>query len=624
MNHEPIQFKDISLIHPHKTSFEAHRLPNHLGFFIWHFLKPYRATVVVFILLAMLAGFWGPFNSLLVKSFINTLASKTSMDMSSLYWIAGLLVLNFIVFDNITWRTLGFLNYKYEAVIKNQIISQTFEYVLGSSHQFFQDNLSGRISDQITTLADNLEIILHRVSVDFIRGASLLIVSFIMAYYVNVLFFYILLLWFIAFASFSIWMSRRLVHLSDDHASSESQLSGQLVDALGNQSNVRIFSQKTYEVSRMNGYFRLVQQAFQRKELFIVLLCCAQGGMIAVMMGCAAFTLIHLYGKGLISIGDFALILGLSMELGHMMWYTMYQVDQFNQALGKCKQSLKSLVIPHDIKDKNKASQLVVTHGHIEFSKVKFHYQGAYSLFQNKSVTISAGQKVGLVGYSGSGKSTFVNLILRLYDVVDGQILIDGQDIQSVTQESLRLAIAMIPQDPTLFHRSLMDNIRYGRTNATDEEVIAAAQKAHAHEFISLLPEGYEALVGERGVKLSGGQRQRIAIARAILKNAPILMLDEATSQLDSITEANIQDSLWELMQGKTTLVIAHRLSTLLHMDRILVFDKGHIIEDGTHSELLKEGGLYKTLWDAQVGDFLPDKQNEESGESLENGVVDE
>lgn len=335
--------------------------------------------------------------------------------------------------------------------------------------------------------------------------------------------------------------------------------------------------------------------------------------MIAVMMGCAAFSLIHLYGKGLISIGDFALILGLSMELGHMMWYTMFQVDQFNQALGKCRQSLRALILPHDIQDKNEATQLIVTEGQIDFVQVKFHYRGTETLFQNKSVTIAAGQKVGLVGYSGSGKSTFVNLILRLYEVVDGQILIDGQDIRDVTQHSLRRAIAMIPQDPTLFHRSLLDNIRYGRPDATDEEVIAASEKAHAHEFISQLPQGYGALVGERGVKLSGGQRQRIAIARAILKNAPILMLDEATSQLDSITESNIQASLWELMQHKTTLVIAHRLSTLLQMDRILVFDKGHIVEDGTHAQLLKQGGLYKTLWDAQVGGFLPDKMSEDN-----------
>ncbi|WP_291398139.1 ATP-binding cassette domain-containing protein [Acinetobacter sp.] len=234
------------------------------------------------------------------------------------------------------------------------------------------------------------------------------------------------------------------------------------------------------------------------------------------------------------------------------------------------------------------------------------------SLFFKINLSNTAGQKVGLVGYSGGGKSTFVNLILRLYDVTDGAILIDGQDIRDVTQDSLRENIAMIPQDPSLFHRSLMENIRYGRADSTDEEVIEAAKKAHAHEFISALPQGYDSLVGERGVKLSGGQRQRIAIARAILKNAPILILDEATSQLDSVTESLIQESLWELMQNKTTIVIAHRLSTLLHMDRILVFDKGKIVEDGTHSELLAKAGLYKTLWDAQVGGFLGDEKTED------------
>ncbi|KTD79310.1 ABC transporter ATP-binding protein [Legionella waltersii] len=584
-------------------------IPKHLSSFIWHFLKPYKYAVFTYVSLAILAGFWGPFNSIIVKSIINTLALNPTENTSQLGWLACLLVFNFIVFDNVTWRTLMYFDYKYEPVIKNQVIAQTFEYVLGSSYQYFQDNLSGRISDQITTLANNLEIILHRVSVDFIRGGSLLIISFITAYFVNIMFFNILLLWFIAFASFSILLSLRLVDLSDTHASSESLLSGQLVDCISNQSNIRLFSKKSHERNRLNYFFDQVQKAFQKKEMFILLLCCGQGAMIAIMMGFSVYWLIHLYGQGAISIGDFALILGLSMELGHMMWYTMFQFDQFNQALGKCKQSLSALIIPHEIIDSSSAVPLEIKKGKIEFSKVKFHYRGTDTLFKDKSVTIPAGQKVGLVGYSGGGKSTFVNLILRFFDVADGQILIDGQDIKSVTQDSLRQAIAMIPQDPTLFHRSLRDNIRYGRTEANDEEVISAAKKAHAHEFIIALPEGYDSLVGERGIKLSGGQRQRIAIARAILKNAPILILDEATSQLDSITEADIQDTLWELMQDKTTLVIAHRLSTLLHMDRILVFDKGHIVEDGSHKELLKQGGLYKTLWEAQVGGFLQDEE---------------
>ena len=289
----------------------------------------------------------------------------------------------------------------------------------------------------------------------------------------------------------------------------------------------------------------------------------------------------------------------------------MSEVDEFNKAVGRCKQSLNSLLVPLEIHDKPDAVNLNANHGQIIFDNVKFHYKGTEPLFHNKSVRIKAGQKIGLVGYSGSGKSTFVNLILRLHDVTDGAILIDGQDIRDVTQDSLRANIAMISQDPSLFHRSLMENICYGRIDATDEEVIEAAKKAHAHEFIIKLPQAYESLVGERGVKLSGGQRQRIAIARAILKNAPILILDEATSQLDSITESLIQESLWELMQGKTTIVIAHRLSTLLNMDRILVFEQGKIVADGTHKELLTKKGLYKTLWEAQVGGFLPDKKSE-------------
>lgn len=584
-----------------------HLLPKNLASFIWHFLRHYKLMGSIFISLAILAGFWGPFNSMLVKQIINILPQVPVGGLDLLTWPAVLVVVNFIAFDNITWRSIGYINYRLQPVIKKHIISETLNFVLDSSHQFFQDNLSGRIANQITTLADNIELILHRISLDFIRGASLVMVSFIAAYYVNPLFFYTLLFWFLAFSSFSIFMSRRLMGLADLHASAESVVSGQLVDCITNNSNVRIFSKRDYEISRIDKFLLVSQKAYQKKELFLVILNCVQGFLIATMMGFAVYFLVYLYGKDLISIGDFALILGISMELGHMMWYTMSRVDEFNQAIGKCKQCLAGLMTRPEIFDRGDASDLLVRHGHIVFDKVKFHYKGIKPIFQDKTVVIEAGQKVGLVGYSGSGKSTFVSLILRLYETTDGRILIDGHDIKEITQDSLRRNIALIPQDPSLFHRSIMDNIRYGRTNATDEEVIEAAKNAHAHEFISKLPEGYQSLVGERGVKLSGGQRQRIAIARAIVKKAPILILDEATSQLDSVTESYIQESLAALMQGKTTIVIAHRLSTLLHMDRILVFDKGKIVEDGTHSKLLKSGGLYKTLWDAQVGGFLPD-----------------
>lgn len=578
-----------------------------LASFIWHFLKPYKGWVVLYVSLAILAGFWGPFNSMLIKTMINILTPLQNDNLSLLTWPAVLLVLNFIVFDNVTWRSVAYLNCKFEPVIKNHIISETFNTVLGSSHQFFQDRLSGRIASQINTLADNIERILHRISPDFIRAISLLIIALITMLTVNPMFFCILALWFIAFASLSIAMSKRLVYLSDNHAESESMVSGQLVDAISNAGNVSTFARRHDEVFRLEKALQVTQKTFRANEIFFTKMNCVEGALIAIMLSCMLYFLIHLYGKQEISVGDFALILGLTMEVGYTTWSTKKQLDAFNEAVGKCKQSLNALIVPQEITDLKNASELRVTKGEVIFEDVKFHYKGTEPLFQNKTVTIEAGQKVGLVGYSGGGKSTFVNLILRFFDVTEGHILIDGQDIREVTQDSLRKNIALIPQDPTLFHRTLMENIRYGRIDATDEAVIEAAKKAHAHAFISKLPQGYASSVGERGVKLSGGQRQRIAIARAILKNAPILILDEATSQLDSVTESDIQESLWDLMQGKTTIVIAHRLSTLLHMDRILVFDQGKIVEEGSHTELLNKGGLYKTLWETQVGGFLQD-----------------
>lgn len=286
-------------------------------------------------------------------------------------------------------------------------------------------------------------------------------------------------------------------------------------------------------------------------------------------------------------------------------------IQRFSEFMGNITQGLNIVLTPLGIADVPSAKELHVIKGQIAFDKVSFHHKGSEPLFDNMSIIIEPGQKIGLVGYSGGGKTTFCNLILRLYDVTDGRIAIDGHDIRDVTQDSLRANIGMIPQDPSLFHRTLMDNIRYGKSDATDAEVITAAKSAHADEFIVKLPQGYDSLVGERGVKLSGGQRQRVAIVRAMLKNAPILILDEATSQLDSVTERDIQDSLWNLMQAKTAIVIAHRLSTLLHMDRILVFDGGKIVEDGMHDELLACAGLYKTLWDAQVGGFLPEARED-------------
>jgi ATP-binding cassette subfamily B protein len=316
--------------------------------------------------------------------------------------------------------------------------------------------------------------------------------------------------------------------------------------------------------------------------------------------------------NGEITAGDFALIFMINISINRCLFGLSRTIADFNENIGTLTHSLQILEAPNEpntIIDKLPPKPLYITEGRIIFDHVYFNYKRSPPLFEDMNVTIESGQKVGIVGASGGGKSTFINLILRFYEPTKGKIFIDNQNINDVNLTSLRNSIALIPQDPSLFHWSLEENIHYGRTEATSEEVIQAAKQAYAHEFIIRLPKQYDTLVRERGVKLSGGQRQRVAIARGILKNAPIIIFDEATSQLDSVTENYIQESLWNIIQGKTTIVIAHRLSTLLHMDRILVFDKGKIVEDGTHSELFQKEGMYKSLWDTQVGGFLPGMQ---------------
>jgi ATP-binding cassette subfamily B protein len=588
------------------------QLPKNFSSFVWTFLKPYKFVAMFFVFIVIFTACWGPINNILVKHIINLLPAVEGGDASVLFWPATLVILNFIVFDLLIWRILELIDYRYKFVIKNNIIAALFDHILSSSLAFFQNNLSGQIANQITTLANGVEETLHSFSRDFIQGFALLIISLGMAWFVNPIFFYILSVWLVLFSFFSLRMSKRFVQLADEQAKTESTLAGQVVDSLNNQSNIRIFSGRLYEGLRMGRFFQATKQAFQKKQLYGIMLWSLQGLLLISMMAASLYTLICLYEQQKVTVGDFALMFGLSMELGYKVWYNMSRIDSFNQVVGKCKQSLEALIIPPDIQDAPDANDLVVTTGEIVFDNVTFHYKSGAILFQNLSFTIKAGQKVGLVGYSGGGKSTFVNLILRLYNVDEGRILIDGQNIQNVTQDSLRRNIAMIPQDPSLFHRSILENILYGKINASQDEVIDAAKKAHAHDFIIKLSEGYDSPAGERGTKVSGGQRQRIAMARAILKDAPIIIMDEATSQLDSVTELLIQNSLDQLMEGKTAIAIAHRLSTLLHMDRILVFDKGRIVEDGSHRELLAKNGLYKTLWNAQVGGFFPEKEGTE------------
>lgn len=328
---------------------------------------------------------------------------------------------------------------------------------------------------------------------------------------------------------------------------------------------------------------------------------------VTVMWGFMGYVLIDFWQTEKITTGDMVFIFNAIWGIMFRLWFLGEALAGMFKDYGTGSQALTILLKQHEIKDKPNAEVLDAPNGSIKLKEVNFQYNKHKNIFINKSIAIKPGEKVGLVGFSGSGKTTFVHLLLRFFDIQSGTITIDGQNIVEVTQDSLRANIAMIPQDPSLFHRSLMDNIRYGNMDATDEDVIQAAKQAHCHDFIEQLPEKYNTEVGERGIKISGGQRQRIAIARAMLKRAPILILDVATSALDSVTERHIQAALRNLSKKQTTIVIAHRLSTLADMNRILVFDDGNIIEDGTHEELLTLNGHYASMWNMQANGFLPE-----------------
>ena len=473
------------------------------------------------------------------------------------------------------------------------------------SHRFYQQHFAGALSTTIKEVMDAVPDFLKILVEKFFGTTLALFIAGFTLWSVDHCFAVALLVWVIIFLLISQLMSGKAQQLSAETTLQRSLTVGNIVDILSNMMSIRFFvsrrTERRYLTKTLDNYVA----ADQERDWFLLKMLAYQGMIFVVYQGLCFFWLISLYVQGLVTVGDFALILTINISITDTLWYLTWDLRKAVELSGTIKYGLNLIIAPPEIQDAPNAQELKVTDGEIVFDGVQFLYKNSELLFQNKSLRIEPGQKVGLVGFSGSGKTTFINLILRLFDVNSGRILIDGQDIRDVTQDSLHNAIGVIPQDPSLFNRTIKENICYGKPDATDEEIIEAARHAYAHDFIVLLQNGYDTMVGERGTNLSGGQRQRIAIARAILKNPPILILDEATSQLDSITECYIEDSLKSIMQGKTMLVIAHRLSTLLTMDRLLVFQRGKIVQDGTHDDLLAQEGLYKTLWQAQTGDVL-------------------
>lgn len=379
-------------------------LPKRFFPFVWHFLREIKIVVVVFVLLTIAAGFWGPFNSILVKNVINNLPEVHNGNISVVFTFAGLIVLNFIVFDNITWRGVMYIQAKYAPKIMGRMISQLMDYVLNHSHQFFQDNLSGTLAKQVANLSDGTERLITSVAANFIRGTSLLLTAIVTAFYVNPIFGVILSIWFACFVSASLKISKRFVALADVQAGAESGMVGELVDTLSNQSNVRVFAKRQFEKQRLQRFIGIFEQAYQNTTLYALMKHVILGGMIAVMLACSAYFLVKLYSKNLVTVGDFALIFGLVMETGHMMWFTMSEIDEFNKVIGKSRQSLTAIMKTIDISDSQNAITLQGPKGHIQLENVDFQYDGTVPLFQSLSLEIQPGEKVGLVGYSGVAK----------------------------------------------------------------------------------------------------------------------------------------------------------------------------------------------------------------------------
>lgn len=544
-----------------------------------------------------------------LKRIINTVSLYHGDRAGIFVAVAGTvsLLIFFWLLAEFVMRMQGILQIYTFPIFRANVRESVMEYVKSHSHEYFSSQFSGNLAKKLSDLPTSCQTVVEIVGFQFVTAGSGALIVLVMMWLTKPIFALILFFWLCVHLTITILFMKRGNTLWEDHSDSVSELSGKIVDVLTNMLNVRLFARRQYEASYINK-FQKQEIVKARKAMWLIEIMRIGLGLNGLLLIVGVlFSLLYGWVHHWVTLGDFTQVSMQSFWLLGWIWFVSFQITVFAREVGTINDALSLVKKGHDLVDRPDASSILIERGEIIFDKVNFSYQKQRPVFQDLQVVIPGGQKVGLVGFSGSGKSTFVNLILRFYDVDSGRILIDGTDIATITQESLRSQIAMIPQDPALFHRSLMENIRYGRLEASDAEVIAASKLAHCHEFIEKLPEGYESMVGERGIKLSGGQRQRIAIARAVLKNAPILILDEATSSLDSVTERLIQDSLHALMQKRTTIVVAHRLSTLADMDTILVFDKGRVVESGSKESLLAMNGHFASLWNMQTNGFLPD-----------------
>lgn len=583
---------------------------------IWRGLKPqwglFTLTGITFFAAAVIGAVVVP---LYYKDFFDVLTVAPDKNIAVPTLIAIVVAVGMLNAMRWALRRIGdFSIATLEADTMARLRQRAFEYLIRHSHSFFTSSFTGTLIQRVNRFARSLERLVDTLMFNLIPLMVTVVAAIVVTWHTERILAYVIVGWITVFflvnLVFSIWRVKYNIKVSE----ADSKTTGVLADIITNQNAVQLFAAYPDETER----FHDVTRAQAKITKFTWHITNVFDGVQAALIFAAEFLIfyfaIQLWAQNGITAGTFVLVQVYVIALTTQLWDFGRIIRTLYEIYADSKEMVEILALPHEIQNAPSARPLSVTRGAIVFDRVTFSFDGEdRKVLDNVLLTIPGGQKVALVGPSGAGKTTFIRLLLRLFNVEQGTISVDGQNIQEVTLESLHKNISMVPQDPVLFHRSLLENIRFGRPDATDEEVKQAAKLAHCDDFIEGLPEKYETYVGERGVKLSGGERQRVAIARAILKNAPILILDEATSSLDSRSEFLIQDALDSLMKGKTAIVVAHRLSTIRKMDRIIVVNEGVIEEDGSHEELLKNHqSLYRKLWELQAGGFILEREEGE------------
>lgn len=587
---------------------EVKQIPSSVWLFLWRYLSAQRILFVSIVLTIVSSELLMRVSLYFAAQIVEAISedgeteSRLSAAVVAAIWASLFLLLRSLV-QNVT----VFVEARFMPNCIVRVSKDLFSYVHRHSTAFFAEEMAGNISGKVKTIIDSIYPVFYNLLWGFFSPLVAMTITFFFIFKIDV-WLSLLLLALNLLLIFAIYrLSKTMVPVSEKRAKTMSEANGVLVDSITNASIVKNFSRYHFEKKYYFKYMRIAAAADRAETKKFGTVFIWQNLLRALLQVLFYLLPVGFWYTGRITVADFVLIQSLIAILNNMFSMLSMNFMQFFKLYGNLRDGLALLSKPCDVTDRSGAVRLEVTEGRISFKNVTYRYKNANSLFDNFNLEVKAGEKVGLVGRSGSGKSTLVRLLSRYYDIQNGMISIDGQNIAGVRQDSLRRLIALIPQEPGLFNRTIMENIRYGRLEASDEEVYAAARQAHIHDFIAELPRGYDTKAGERGVMLSGGERQRIAIARAVLKNAPILILDEATSALDSESEKYIQESLRDLMKGKTVIAVAHRLSTLKEMDRIVVLDKGRIVESGTHRSLMAKKGIYYGLYKMQSSGFAGD-----------------